>query len=343
MKKLITILICLSLSLIPTFGQFNETSLPTDDLDIADIQARIDKKLPDIPELLKFKRLALFPFGKWPNGISPIGKDSENVFQGYSLKLEPFKIYLLDQACKSIFCHNLRTQKLELKASDFEQKNIQFDDFSITRTGVLAVADNSRQSVLIFRNNSFSGHIGVEGERILFRHINFIESDLLGKNFAVYDSGRHRSYVFNSNGKLVWEASEKTEPCFYGNGLISFDKKERTLKINRISELSKTPQNIFTYHCTPKNIILEAYAAGTFRGQLAVVVYEGTGDEDHIDYARLLLFKENKIKEYKFKPFMDLRLDQVKPYRLMLTRNGLQLITLQLSPAGVEVLGAQIE
>ncbi|MEW6709786.1 MAG: hypothetical protein AB1403_08205 [Candidatus Riflebacteria bacterium] len=345
MKNLFKIIFSLFLTFasVSVMAQLDPAAPPTDDLDYEEIQQRIDAMLPITPDLLKFLPICTFKFAPWPNGLVDSGARFQEAFKGYSLKADSNLITMLDKESRSIFAFNPVVGKQTLLASDFKEKNIQFSDFAQLRGNGLAIADNSRSALLFFKNNQLVRNVGFDGNRILFRHLDFIESDRLGMYLLCFDSGRNRTYVFDHDGNLKWEAEGRTEPCFYGNALIRLEKQDTSLQIQRLSEISRQPQTFATYKCQPGNIILDAWTAGTFGGKLAIVVYEGRGDEDNPDYARLLLVKDQAIETFRFRPNLDFRLSLQSPYRLLMTRSGLQLLTAKIAPTGIEILAAPIK
>jgi hypothetical protein len=342
--KFFKIILIASMALIafPLFAQLDPANPPTDDLDYEEIQRRIELMLPMQPGLLQFKVIHTFAFGNWPNGISDSGVAFQEAFKGYSIKTDNSSILILDKDGRSIFAFNPARAKSEMIASDYPDKNIQFDDFCTLRRQKLVIADNSRSALLFFENNGFRRNIGFDGKRILFRHIDFIEPDRLGLNLAAFDSGRNRTYVFSGEGVLQWEIEGRAEPCFYGNSLIKLEKAEHHILVQKVSDINKIPLTIATYRCDPGNIILDAWAAGTFGGKLAIVVYEGRGDEDNPDYARLLMIKDGKTEIFKFVPNLDLRLSLQSPYRLLMSRSGLQLLTAKIGKAGIEIIATDL-
>lgn len=342
-KLLKTLFMGILLTITSTcYAQLDPANPPTDNLDYEEIQQRINTMLPIIPGLLSFKPICTFKFGNWPDGINDSGAKFQEAFKGYSIKTNNTKILLLDKEGKSIFEFTHGSPKQTLVASDFPSKKIQFDDFAQLRNNKLVVADNSRNALLFFKGNKFEKNIGFDGKRILFRYIDFIEPDRLGLHLTVFDSGRNKTYVFHHDGTLQWELEGQTEPCFFGNSLIKLETTENRLSIQRVSEISKTPTTFFNYSCKAGNIILDAWTAGTFGGQLAVIVFEGKGDEDNPDYARLLMIKDKDIRTYKFRPNLDFRLSLQSPYRLLMTRYGMQLLTARISQSGIEIIAAPI-
>ncbi len=261
---------------------------------------------------------------------------------GYSLKTDGTKALLLDKPGKTVFAFDSSSGRQQMVATDRSQPGLQTDAFAILRDNGLAIADNSRNALLFFRNNSLLKVIDYYGDRGYFRHIEFIESDRLGLNLSVYDSGRDRTYVFSSDGRLQWESSGRSEPGFLGNALLRMQKFDRHIDIQRFSQINQTPTTFSTYRCDAGNIILDAWVAGTFGGKLVIVIYEGRGDEDHPDYARLAVIEEDKISVKKFVPNFDMRLSLQPPYRLMMTRKGLQLVTARLAENGIELIAAEV-
>lgn len=345
MKKIIIALICLYSCLLASLVRaqtLDPAAPPTGDLDYIEMQRRVAEMLPDRPDLLKFSRICLFKYTDWPDGISTAAGDGTQAFQGYSLKTDSNVLYLLDKAGSSLFSYDLRQSQQQVIAADREQKHLQFDDFALLRGNVLAVADNSRTALVFFLENRFRNKVDFDGERMFFRYISFIEPDRLGINLAVCDTGRGRSLVFDRAGILQWEAEGLCEPVFMGNALIRLENSESSLRVLRFSGIDTEPQQICEYKCEAGNIILDSWAAGTFAGQLAIVVYEGRGDEDHPDYARLLLIKDAKITTQLFVPDFDIRLNLQTPYRLLLTRTGIQLIRARLINEGLEIIGAPL-
>lgn len=343
MKNLFKLLVCFLLLQSLVYAQLDPAAPPTDDLDYEEIQRRIDSMLPLTPDLLRFAPVCIFPFGDWPAGISDSGARFQEAFKGYSLKTDNNLVLLLDKESRSLFSNDPVHGVQKLVASDYPQKNLEFSDFALLRGNRLAIADNSRNALIFFENNRFARNVGFDGERILFRHIDFVEPDRLGLYLAVFDSGRDRTYVFDRQGALQWEVAGRTEPCFYGNGLIKLEKDETSLKLQRVSEISKEPVTFSVYNCQPGNIILDAWTAGTFAGRLAVVVYEGRGDEDHPDYARLLMIKDGRMEIFRFRPNLDFRLSLQSPYRLLISKSGMQLITAKISASGIEIHAATIK
>ncbi|MBU1105158.1 MAG: hypothetical protein KKB51_00720 [Candidatus Riflebacteria bacterium] len=344
MKKLIVVLsfylcfigaACFAQSLDPS-------APPTGDLDYAEMNRRIAETLPDRPDLLKFSRVCLFKFAEWPDGISSSARYGQEAFEGYSLKTDSNQVYLLDKAGHSLFSYDLRQGSQHLLAADREQGHLQLDDFALLRDNVLAVADNSRTALVFFARNHFRNKVDFDGERMFFRHIAFIEPDRLGLNLAVCDTGRNRSYVFDRAANLQWEAEGLCEPVFMGNALVRLENRASSLRVFRFSSIDTEPQLLCEYNCEPGNIILGAWAAGTVGGQLAIVAYEGRGDEDHPDYARLLLIKDAKVVVHRFRPDFDIRLNLQTPYRLLLSRDGIQLLTARLVSDGLEIIGATV-
>ncbi len=345
MKQLIVFcfFVALFCPLIPSYAQLDPAAPPTDDLEFEEVQKMIEKMLPHTPDLLVFKTICKFPFGDWPSGISDSGAQFQEAFKGYSLKSDNNLVLFLDKEGHSIFAIDPLHNRLELLASDFPKKNIQFADFCRLRDKRMVIADNSRNALLFFSENQFLRNVGFDGERILFRHIDFVEADRLGFNLIAYDSGRDRSYVFDRDGNLKWETDGRCEPCFLGNSLIKIRKEETRIQLQRLSEINRVAQTFATYSCQPDNIILDAWVAGTFAGKLAVVVYEGRGDEDHPDYARLLMIKDSVVEIFKFRPNLDFRLSLQSPYRLLVNRTGMQLITARIADGGIEIHAAAIK
>ncbi len=335
-------LISIMLGGFQAMAQLDPSNPPTDDLDYEEFQKKVAAMLPAQPDLLKFSTICVFSFAPWPEGIGQAGASFEEAFRGYSLKVDQEKILLLDRSGRTIFSYDGRSKKQKMVATDHQKGSLQFDDFAMLRDGRLAVADNSRNELLIFAGNRLDKRLGFDGDRILFRHIDFVESDRLGMNLVLFDSGRNRTFVFGHRGNLAWETEGNVEPCFYGNSLVRLEKGDKTLNINRLSDITRTPVGVADYTCEPANIILDAWLAGTFAGHLAVVVYEGHGDEDHPDYARLLLIKDGKVTVHRFMPNLDFRLPLLTPYRLLFDRSGARLITARLSPQGIEIIGAPV-
>lgn len=331
-----------ALSVLPAWAQLDPAAPPTDDLDYTEIQSKIAAMLPVQPDLLKFSPLYTFRFVNWPEGIGNPAARYDEAFKGYSLKTNNEKVLLLDKSGRTIFACDGEKNHQTMVATDNQKKTLQFDDFAVMRNDRLVIADNSRNALLFFADNKFARQVGFDGNRILFRHISFVEADRLGLNIAVYDSGRDRTFVFDASGHQQWEFAGSSEPCFYGNSIIRLVKHDTQLEIQRISDIGKIPENVITYNCEPGNIILDAWTVGTFGGQLAVVVYEGHGDEDHPDYARLLLVKDHQIKIHRFIPNFDARLSLVAPYRLLITRKGLRLINARITEQGLEIMAAPI-
>ena len=326
----------------PVFAQLDPAAPPTDDLDYAEIQLRIAAMLPAQPDLLKFSPLYTFRFVDWPDGIGNLAARYEEAFKGYSLKTSNNKVLLLDKSGRTIFACDSEKKRQTMLATDYQNKGLQLDDFAPMHKNGLAIADNSKNALLFFEDNKFVRQVGFDGNRILFRHISFVEPDRLGLNVAVYDSGRDKTFVFDASGRQQWELAGTAEPCFFGNSLLRLVKHDTKLEIQRFSDILKTPDNIGNYSCSQGNIILDAWIAGTFGGQLAMVVYEGRGDEDHPDYARLLLLKDRQIKTHRFIPNLDSRLSLVTPYRLLITRSGVQLISARITGQGLEIVAAPV-
>ena len=323
-------------------AQLDPNNPPTDDLDYEEFQKKVAAMLPAQPDLLQFSTIYCFPFAPWPEGIGQAGASFEEAFRGYSLKVDQERILLLDRSGRTVFSCDGRTKNQKMVATDHQKGNLQFDDFAMLRENRLAVADNSRNELLIFAGNRLEKRLGFDGDRILFRHIDFVEPDRLGMNLVLFDSGRNRTFVFGHQGNLAWETEGKVEPCFYGNSLIRLEKGDKNLQIQRLSDITRTPVAIADYTCEAGNIILDSWLAGTFAGHLAVVVYEGRGDEDHPDYARLLLIKDGKMTVHRFMPNLDFRLPLLTPYRLLFDRSGARLVTARLSPQGIEIIGAPV-
>lgn len=315
---------------------------PTGDLDYAEIEQRVKALLPARPGLLKFETLCLFPYAEWPEGLWRDESGKRHLAGAYSIKTATNMVYLLDKAGKTLFAYDLRAARQRMTATDKPQNTLQFDDFAILRAGGVAIADNFRNSVLLFKNNRFAGKIDFDGERSFFRYIEFIEADRLGYSFAVYDSGRDRTYVFSADGVLQWEKPGRAEPVFMGSYLIRLDKSDKGVKVQQFSQINPDEQTISEYECGKENIILDAWAIGTIAGKLAVVVYEGRNNEDHPDYARLLLIKDGQTQVYQLFPNFDARLNLQPPYRLLLTQKGMLLVTARMKNEGIEIVAAQI-
>lgn len=323
-------------------AQLDPADPPTDDLDYGDLQKKIAAMLPEQPDLLKFSSLYTFRYAPWPEGPGQAAARFEEAFRGFSLKVDNDKVLLFDKSSRTLFAYDIREKKQIMLATDHQNATLQFDDFALLRGGKLVIADNSRNELLLFADNRLEKEIGFDGDRILFRHIAFVEADRLGLNFLVYDSGRNRTHVITSNGQPLWEAEGSTEPCFLGNSLIRLEKQDRTLTVLRFSDISRDPVEFGKYDTAEGNIILDAWVAGTFAGSLAIVVYEGRGDEDHPDYARLLMMKDGAYTVHRFIPNLDFRLPLLTPYRLLLERNKLMLLTAKIGENGIEISGAPI-
>lgn len=338
--QILLVFVCVLLS--PVFAQLDPANPPTDDLDYADYQSRIALMLPDQPDLLKFEPLYTFRFSPWPDGLGEAASRFEEAFRGYSLKVDNERVLLLDKSGRTLFAYDSRQKKQIMLATDHQAKTLQFDDFALLRGDRLAVADNSRNELLLFSGNRLDKQLGFDGDRILFRHISFVEADRLGLNMVLYDSGRNRTFVFSNNGILQWEADGSSQPCFMGSSLIRLEKHDAGLKMLRFSSISRIPEEIASYTCQSGNILLDAWVAGTVGGYLAIVVYEGRGDEDHPDYARLLMLKDGQIRVNRFMPNLDFRLSLLAPYRLLLDRHGVKLVTARIVNAGIEIVAAAV-
>lgn len=323
-------------------AQLDPANPPTDDLDYGEFQQKVAAMLPDQPDLLKFSPLCNFSFAPWPAGLGNAASGFEEAFNGYSLKTDKERVLLLDRANRSVFAFDSIKGTSTLVATDYQARGLQFDDFALLREGKLVLADNARNSLLFFADNQLKKQVGFDGDRILFRHIDFVEADRLGLNVLVYDSGRDHTYVFAGDGTLKWEINGGVEPSFLGNSLIRLEKQNSRLKILRLSEISRQPVEIAAYECVSGNIILDAWVVGTFAGSLAVVVYEGHGDEDHPDYARLLMVKDGSVAVHRFMPGLDFRLPLLKPYHLLIDRSGPKLITARITPEGLSVVATAI-
>lgn len=339
---LMTVFAVLLLPFCVMAERLDVTAPPTDDLDYGEIRARIAAMLPETPELLKFRVLHTFRFSGWPEGLHKSGADFSSAMGGYSLKTDGTKALLLDKAGKTIFAYDTSTGRQQMIATDRSENGLQIDGFARLRNDGLVLADNSRSALLFFKNNQLATRVDYEGERAFFRYIDFIEADRLGLNLAVYDSGRDRTYVFGADGRLQWESAGRSEPGFLGNSLIRLQKHDAYIEVQRYSSINKEPVTISTYRCENGNIILDAWVAGTFGGKLVMVVYEGRGDEDHPDYARLVVIDESGMAVRKFVPNFDMRLSLQPPYRLLMSRNGLQLITARLVDNGIELIAAEV-
>lgn len=332
----------LSASLVVQAEKLDPALPPTDDLDYEEIQKKIAVMLPETPELLKFSAIHTFRFSGWPEGLQREGNDFSRAMGGYSLKTDGTKVYLLDKPGKTVFAFDTSSGRQQMVATDRTQPGLQMDAFAIMRDNGIAIADNSRNALLFFKNSRLLTMVDYQGDRGYFRHIEFIEADRLGLNLAVYDSGRDRSYVFSGDGRLQWESPGRSEPGFMGNSLLKLQKSEKYIEVQRYSSINQTPTTFSTYRCDAGNIILDAWVAGTFGGKLAVVVYEGRGDEDHPDYARLVVIQDEKITVKKFVPNFDMRLSMQPPYRLLMTRKGLLLVTARLANEGIEIIAADV-
>ncbi|MDD3148501.1 MAG: hypothetical protein PHD82_14505 [Candidatus Riflebacteria bacterium] len=344
LQQSVVLLVLASVFLLlnPAYAQLDSANPPTDDLDYADYQKKIALMLPEQPDLLKFEPLCTFRFAPWPEGLGEAAARFEEAFRGYSLKVDNERVLLLDKSGRTLFAYDSRQQKQLMLATDHQAQTLQFDDFALLRGDRLAVADNSRNELLLFAGNRLEKQLGFDGDRILFRHISFVEADRLGLNMVLYDSGRDRTFVFNNSGILQWEAQGSSQPCFMGSSLIRLEKQDDNLKILRFSSISRTPEEIASYTCPSGNMLLDAWVAGTVGGYLAIVVYEGRGDEDHPDYARLLILKDGQVLSHRFMPNLDFRLQLLTPYRLLLDRYGVKLVTARISNAGIEIVAASV-
>ncbi len=341
-RVVVLALIMVSLLCSQLSAQLDPASPPTDDLDYSDLQKKISAMLPEQADLLKFSSLYTFRFAPWPDGPGQAAARFEEAFRGFSLKVDNDKVLLFDKSSRTLFAYDMGAKKQIMLATDHQNATLQFDDFALLRGGKLVIADNSRNELLLFADNRLEKEIGFDGDRILFRHIDFVEPDRLGLNLVVYDSGRNRTHVINSHGQPLWEAEGNAEPCFLGNSLIRLEKQDNILRVLRFSDISRDPVEFGRYDTVKGNIILDAWVAGTFAGNLAIVVYEGRGDEDHPDYARLLMMKDGACTVHRFMPNLDFRLPLLTPYRLLLERNKLMLMTAKIGETGIEIVGAQI-
>ncbi len=293
--------------------------------------------------LLEATVIATFPYGvatcdlHLPETASTT--DSEHLDHHPAFAVVGDAIHLLDVPGRQILSCDSATGSRTVLLRDRKRGLLHFTDFAMMKDQTVALADNTRNAVYLFKQRRFLRTLGQIGERKLFSHIRYIFADPAGSRLAVYDSARNRTYVCNVEGKLLFEMPLSAEPIFFGNSLIHLEKTDKSVRVDVHDTVLRSSRALGRY--TPKegNIILDAWVAGCVDNRLFMVVYEGIGDEDHLDYAKLVTLHDGVITVRLLPPSTDLETDVARRFLVARIAGRYQLLEPFFTGEGVAIRG----
>ncbi len=251
--------------------------------------------------------------------------------------------YLLEPHERRISLLDPATGRLSLSARDTVPGLIEIADAAVLADGGLALADNRRQAVHLFRSFRHAATVGLIGERRLFRFIRHV-FPLPGGRFGVTDSGANRSFLFSAGGDLVAELPGTVEPVWLAGSLVRLVSDDHQVRALAVDPSTGRETSLFTYAPPPGQIPLDARVIGTAAGgsELAVLVSEGAGDADHPAWSRVLRYRAGALRTASVLP--DLSFDLSGKRSCILTDRGGQalLIALRASTAGTGLFAARL-
>jgi hypothetical protein len=253
------------------------------------------------------------------------------------------QVMVLDPTSRTIQAYRPDLGSVSVVLRDQKPGLIQFADFAWLQGGRVAIGDNSRQAILLFNNKRFSRILGRIGERHLFGYIRFLFANPEGDRFGVCDTMKKCTYLFAADGRLLAEQPGIVAPCFFQKSLVSLRQSEKELLVELVDPVTRSSRTLLGYHPQPGRIVLDAWAVGSDGDQLVMVVYEGIGDEDHLDLAKVVIYRDGQMRVETFPPTLDLDLDLVRPYGLLRAGPRLWLVELLAGDGSLTLRGWQLE
>ncbi|HEY9068620.1 MAG TPA: hypothetical protein VIV61_00060, partial [Candidatus Ozemobacteraceae bacterium] len=251
--------------------------------------------------------------------------------------------YLLEPHERRLSLLDPATGHLSLSARDTAPGLIEIADAAVLADGGLALADNRRQAVHLFRSFRHAATVGLVGERRLFRFIRHV-FPLPSGRFGVTDSGANRSFLFGPGGELQAELPGIVEPVWLAGSLVRLVTDDHQVRALSVDPASGRESPLFTYTPPPGQIPLDARVVGTSANgsELAILVSEGAGDADHPAWSRVLRYRSGTLRTASVLP--DLSFDLSAKRSCILTDRGGQtlLISLRATTAGAGLFAARL-
>ncbi|HOT29168.1 MAG TPA: hypothetical protein PLU72_13365 [Candidatus Ozemobacteraceae bacterium] len=253
---------------------------------------------------------------------------------------EPF---LLEPRERQISALDPASGRLTLFSRDRSPGLIETADAAVLGNEGLALADNSRQAVYLFRAFRHAATIGLVGERRLFRYIRHLFA-LPDGRFAVSDAGANRSFLFGPAGEVLAEIDGTIEPVWLGGKFVRLFTDEKRVRAVAVDPGSGRESPLFTYTPTSGRLPLDARAVGTAGSgnELVVLVSEGTGDADHPAWSRVLRYRAGALRMASVLP--DLSFDLAGRRSCVLIDHGgtANLLALRQTSAGIGIFAADL-
>jgi len=277
---------------------------------------------PPTGPVLQASDHGLFPFGNGPGDLAPPSADGALQFV---LAADGEATYLLDPARRRILRRD-QAGSVAVFARDDRPGLLRPIDFALTGPEGLVLADATRQALFLFRNFALAGRMGIIGDRRLFQNLQHVFASPEGTYIAAWDAINTSWYLFDRAGTLRREGREALEPCFLGNSLVFLRKDDRAVRVELLDPATGGRRTLHTAACRPGNLVLDAWAATTPTGVLALVIYEGTGDEDHLDHAQVVVVNGSRTDQFALVPNLALSDAFRRPYVLQQRTDGLWLL-----------------
>ncbi|MBF0501872.1 MAG: hypothetical protein HQM09_17170 [Candidatus Riflebacteria bacterium] len=295
-----------------------------------------DGALNEIPGQVKPVVLAHFPMAVYSGGVrNPVNQACS--FQGWN-----DKIMFLDSQKGVIFTSADARSLPDSYVTDEPRHLLRMSDFAMISSERLAIADNTRQSVFIFRDRRFEKAITEIDGRALFRNILYIWAEKNGNRLGVYDSGRDRTLVFDVGGNLLAERPGKFEPLFWRQRLIQLKKEERGVSVHSVDPVTGKDNVIFSYVSPSGRLLLDAWGAGALGDEFVIVVYEGAQDEDHPAGGRALRFSQAGPLETVIRMTFDMELGLRRHFSLLAREGRIYLLEAHPTDEETSILGYQL-
>ncbi len=292
------------------------------------------------------KTLHVFRFGNGPEGVSPIVQPSAGAESGeggvISILADSDHLYLLDIPGRKILGAETDSAETRLLAKD-SMGSLSVGDFAGSADGTMVWSDPQRQAIHLFRDHNWTRTIWSVDDRKLFREIQYLFSDPRSGSFGVYDSGRDRTFLFNSRGDLAGEFTGEGEPAFFRGHCVRLLIDDDQLTAELLGKDGSGAGKICSYKPSPGNILLDAWVAGSRENTLVITIAEGKGDEDHPDDTKILILREGKATVRAVPFSSDMELLPCRPYTLLGPEGGLVLVEAEAAPEGIAFQGYPLE
>ena len=253
---------------------------------------------------------------------------------------EPF---LLEPRERQISALDPASGRLTLFSRDRSPGLIETADAAVLGNDALALADNGRQAVYLFRAFRHAATIGLAGERRLFRYIRHVFA-LPDGRFAVSDAGANRSFLFGPAGEVLAEIDGTVEPVWLAGKFVRLITDEKRVRAVAVDPGSGRESPLFTYTPPAGRLPLDARAVGTAGAgtELAVLVSEGMGDADHPAWSRILRYRAGALRTASVLP--DLSFDLAGRRSCVLINRGgtVKLLALRQASAGIGLFAADL-